>query len=432
MQTQTDTTAGTDHLTIDGAITEVKKPDNALVIVNPTQFATELFQPYNDQLAVAKRKAGREKYDIKTKDGMAKAKEFRATFVTIRTTADKAKSEAKRPIDEAGKKILEIYKALETAAKAEEAKHNALIVAEETRIEEEKQARIAAERVRIEAIEARIAHIAAIPVQLAPAESGVIAAKIEELVAKRLDPAMYDEFLEAAVTAINTTVDQLREHHATALTREAAERQAAADRAELARLQEEKKEREKKEAADAERRAEEDRQRQLDAEKAAQATADALAAVQRQQAQMGELMEIQQLSLTDPQDRAALEAALAKATAFNPASYGALEPMAKMTRDTSTATLNALLAALPAPEPEPAVEVAAPAVEAAQPAVVETAPVSAPRYRSVLEPVAAPAGPTDLELVKALAELFVVPTLKMVDRLATIDFAELRKLVAGE
>lgn len=302
---------------IDGAISEIKKPDNALVIMDPLKFATELFQPYHDQLASAKRSAARMKYDVATKDGMAKAKELRAAFVTIRTTADKAKTEAKRPIDQSGKLILEHYRKLEEAAKAEEAKHDKAIKDEEARIEAEKQRKLAEERARIEAIESRIAHIRNLSAQLAQADSATLAAKIEELATKRLEPSMYDDHLEEAVNALNTTVDALRVLHDAALVREAEARRIAEERAELARLKAEQEAREK-----AEKEAESERQRVACVE-AERVEADRRAAAEREADLMRQLEEM----------KAQMAAQLAAA---NPALVIEPEPKPE-----------------PAPEPEP-------------------------------------------------------------------------------
>lgn len=258
------TTNTTPDNIIDGAITEIKKPDNALVIMDPLKFATELFQPYHDQLATAKRKAARVKYDVSTKDGMAEAKELRATFVTIRTTADKAKTEAKRPIDQSGKLILEHYRKLEEAAKAEEAKHDKAIKDEEARIEAEKQRKLAEERARIEAIEGRIAHIRGIPAKFNDAESEVVQAMLDKMLQTQLEPAKYNEHLEEALTEWNMAIDALRELHTKALAREAEAKRIAEERAELARL---KAEQEAREKAEKEAAAERDRLARAEADR---------------------------------------------------------------------------------------------------------------------------------------------------------------------
>lgn len=241
--------------TIEGAIVEVK-PDTALVTIDPAKYAAAAFESYKKEFQAAKRaatKAGT--FDITTSAGMKQAKELRASFRTIRTAIENARKAAKAPVIEAGKKIDEVAKEFTAEVEPHEDKYDQAVKAEEKRQADEKAAKEAAERARIEAIESRIAHIRAIPVAMGQAASEAITAKIEELLAKRLEPAMYEEHLEAAVNALNDTIDQLRELHTLALTREADARRAAEERAELERLRAENEERERRQAQrDAEER----------------------------------------------------------------------------------------------------------------------------------------------------------------------------------
>lgn len=280
MQTENNNVPAADDMnTIEGGVTVVKELDHAQVILNPTQYAIELFKPFNDKLATEKRRARRIKYDIQTPDGMVVAKELAATFVKIRTTAEKAKTEAKRPIDKAGKLILEQYNVLEAAAKAEEKVHADAIEAERQRLADIEEAKRKAELARIEAIEGRLAHIRSIPTRMAKADSLTLTTSLEELLAKQLDPALYDEFLSQAAEAMLEVTDQLRELHAEALTREAEARRIEAERAELERLRAEQAATEKRLKDEAEER---ERTAQAEREKAAAEKAD----LERQLAEM--------------------------------------------------------------------------------------------------------------------------------------------------
>jgi hypothetical protein len=420
----------TDNNTIDGQIAEVKALDNALVILNPQQFATELFKPFEDQLASAKRAASRVKYDIATKEGMTKAKELRATFVSIRTTADKAKTAAKRPIDESGKLILAHFNKLAEAAKAEEAKHDQAIKDEEARIEAEKQAKIAAERVRIEAIEGRIAHIRGIPEKFRDAESEVVQAMLDKMLQTQLEPAKYDEHLEEALTEWNRTIDTLRNLHQQALAREEEARRVAAERAELERLRAEQAERER-----AERAAEAERQRQM-ADMRAQQEA-AAAALARQQEQMTAIMEIQGLAAAlqaagEDRNPDAIEAALKKAVSFNPSEFGAMTAMARMARDSVIPMLESLMDALPMPEvPDPEPVTYAPAEEGARIIGIDLTPegdaVPQPIGAAVQEPMRVEPeptpGPTDDDIIELMMNEFHMSTKEVLDRLALFNFA---------
>jgi hypothetical protein len=394
MQTQDHNTATNnaadavaDEQIIDGKIVEIK-PDNALVVMDPAKYATELFASFNEELAVAKRKSARIKYDIATTEGMDSAKSLRNTFVKIRTRADKAKTEAKRPIDLAGKEILARFALLKAAAEAEEAKHNLAITAQEEKIEAEKQAKIEAQRVRTEEIQNRIAHIRGIPAMLVQSSSAAVGDKLAELSEKRLEPAMYDDHLEDAINALNSTIDQLRAMVQTALAREETARQAEADRVELDRLRNEKAEADRKAAAD----------------QAAQA--EALAAMQRQQQQMTEIMAIQGMGSTAG-DRFIVDAALATVRAFTPESYGDLQPMAAMARDMATMKLEATLAALPAPI---MVSVAAPSPSLSVTHYQEVVTILTDLASVVRAPAAqqepVDLGPTDDEIVDLVADAY--------------------------
>jgi hypothetical protein len=281
-----------DGNTIEGQVREVKAPDNALVILNPQQFATELFQPFVDQLASAKRKAAREKYDITTKEGLAKAKELKATFVTIRTTADKTKSEAKRPIDESGKKILEHFNKLAEAARAEEKKHADAIVAEEQRQETERQRKLDEERERVAALEAKVDALRQLPQTCAGMTSDQLRDAIGQWTVFSPAKADYQEYFEDAVLALEVSVNELRALLDKTLQAEAAARQAELDRQELERLRAEQAQREAEEA-ERKRKSEEaaaESARQL------QAQQEALA---RSQQIMADLMELQKAGMLE-------------------------------------------------------------------------------------------------------------------------------------
>jgi hypothetical protein len=429
-ETNTATAPGADQLddgmTIEGQVREVKAPDNALVILNPQQFATELFQPFHEQLASAKRKAARDKYDITTDEGLAKAKELKATFVTIRTTADKAKSAAKRPIDESGKKILEHYKRLEDAAKAEEAKHATAIAAEEQRQAAERQRKQDEERQRVEALEAKVDAIRLFPSTLAGATSDQLRAAIEEWAGKSLAKADYQEYFEDGVIALEGTVAELRRMLDVAVGREEAERKAAADRAELERLRAEQAQRDADEA-----------ERKRIADEAAAESARQLAAQQAELAKsqriMADLMAINQMGMVDG-DARALHKAMVEAQALDVSEerFGQMAGMASNARDMAVNAIGQRYQARLALELEAAhaealdvdaerEAIAGQAARTAAAVAAEPAPApAAPRRtwdfgmggRPLVAPAAAPAPvaepveyvrPTDAELVKVLA-----------------------------
>lgn len=420
MQTNdTTTNTGADQLddgrTIEGGIKVVAEPDNALVVLDPPRFATELFKPFNDDLASAKRK--RIRYDITTKEGMAQAKEVLANLVKIRTGAEKAKTKAKRPIDLAGKEILAQYNTLETACKAEEKKHADAIAEENARIARIEEEKRQLERVRIEAIEGRIEDIRLIPVTLAKADSSTIAATLDELVARVLKPEDFQEHLEVAIGAQNIAINDVRQ------------------------LLVETRDRENKDAELARLRAEDERRR-ADAAETQRKADEAAAALKSQQDQMAAIMEMNNLAntLTDAgkdQDRTAIEAALAKLEAFDPAAFGAMAPMATLARDAAKPLLLDLLANLPAPAPAPdPFEPEAPYVDPdidQQPAVapvVEARVVAASGVRFGL-PAMKQRKPADIDLLELVAHHYDVSNETAISWLATFDADAVRAVLAG-
>lgn len=249
---------------IEGAIAEVKT-DNALVTIDPTKYAAAAFEPYKKDFAAAKRAASKAgPIAISTPAGMKQAKELRTSFRTIRTAVENARKAAKEPVLEAGKKIDLVAKEFTAEVVPFEDKFDKLVKDEEQRLEDEKQARIAAERARIEAIENRLAAIKGLPARNASKSSAEIQTVLEELRAKQIDPALYDEFLEDAITSLNTSIDELTRMYDIAVEREAAARKAEEDARELARLK----------AEQAERDAAQARQLQAEADKAAAAQAE--------------------------------------------------------------------------------------------------------------------------------------------------------------
>jgi hypothetical protein len=413
--------------TIEGSVMEVKAPDNALVVLNPELYADELFAPFSTELTTAKRRAARASYDVTTREGMITAKELVRTFVKIRTRADKAKTEAKRPIDQAGKAILARFNALRDAAEAEEAKHAKVIADEEKRLADVQSAKLAAERARTEAIESRIAHLRSIPQQMANADSESIAVTLESMATMRLEPTQYDEHLNEALTVLNESVDLLRQHHEAALVREAEQRRIKEERAELMRL------REAQIAAEQRQRAEADEQQRLVA-----AERKAAAEVMQQKNQMMAIMLMSGLphSILEQgkaSDRAVVEAALSKARAFEPGDFGTMAPMARIARDTALTMLEDMFAQLPAE---------APIVEEIQPPLVDMLhgeqDIPVPEPIIMIDPapepqraIPAPRRPSDLDILQVVAEHFGAPSLIALSWLATVDIERLRRDLAG-
>jgi hypothetical protein len=240
--------------------TEVKTTEvtvaepSQLITLKPEKYVAEVFSPFKLALNKAIREAAKVTYDIATKDGMAKAKEMRALFKKIRLDAESARKERKAPILEIGKLLDTRYRALESEITPHEERFDADIKAEEERIEEEKQRKLAAERARIEAIENSIAQIRNVPLQLADSTSEKIRAEIQVWSEKELNPDDFEEHLEDAINAVNATLVELEKLRVRKVAQEEADAKAAAEREELARLRAEKEEKDRREREEAQAR----------------------------------------------------------------------------------------------------------------------------------------------------------------------------------
>jgi hypothetical protein len=250
-------------------------------------YAISVFEPFKRQITKAKREAAKtETYDITTGAGMGRAKELRAMFRDIRTTVENVRKDRKAPIIQAGKLLDERAAEIKAEVEPFEDRYDREIKAEEQRKADEKARKEAEERARVEAIQNRVDHIRGAASRLAGATSDAIKAELNTWTLMRLEPADYQEYLEDALTAVNTTIDQLTALLAQAEAREAEARRVQEERAELARLKAEQEEREKAEreaAAERDRLARAEAQR-VEAER--RAAADREAELQRQLADM--------------------------------------------------------------------------------------------------------------------------------------------------
>jgi len=359
-----------------------------------------------------------------------------------------------------GKAAREDATAFQRAVVAEVERLAAITAVEEERLfglrdaYDEKVAAEKAERERLAAI--RTAEIAAamqsireLPVVLAGADSAQLAAKLGELANKEMTEAEFGDKLEAAKALLDETAGALVRLHEAATAREAAEaerlRLAEEQRLEVERLRQEAAERERVEAQQRAIREQQERERQAEAARQAREHAEQMAAIQRQQAQMQAIMDMQGLAdaLTtagQAGDRAALEAAVAKSRAFDPGEFGAMAAMAKMARDAALPLLEGMLAALPVPaqevvaEPEPEVQ-AAPVQVPVQDEAEAPAPESAPwpgidwdEPPASAVPAALLEGPTDAEIVEIIANYYGMTFAEAAERVLAINVANLQEL----
>lgn len=220
----------------------------ALISLSPEKYAKEVYQPFNDQLATAIDSVRAVNYDIKTTAGMAVAIKCRALFRDMRVAAEKERKARKEPIIKIGKLLESGYSEVEERITPLEELFDGDIKAEEQRKEDEKQAKIEAEK-------ARMAKIASAIEGIRERETDVIRltktaaeahAEIDNLTALEITKEVFEERFDEAC-ALKLTVldamlvihDQRHDAEAAAIAAEQARIAEAArieaDRLELAR-----------------------------------------------------------------------------------------------------------------------------------------------------------------------------------------------------
>lgn len=225
-------------------------------------------------------------FDVATTKGMDDAKQARLTLREPRYEVERIRKAAKAPLLALGKKLDADAQRITAEIEKLEGPIDRQIKNEEERKEREKQARIAAEAARVQAIQERITELRAVVSLRFGDDAALVLDHIGDIERIEVD-ASFAEFQDTAADAKAASLARLREIHAGIVEREAERARIAAERAELARLRTEQVERERVERL---RLAEEERAAKTarDAEAAAQAEAlrlerEALAAEQREQ-----------------------------------------------------------------------------------------------------------------------------------------------------
>jgi colicin import membrane protein len=284
------------------AITQSAVDAMAVVTLSPEKYAAEVYQPFKAKLASAIDSVRAIDYDIKTTAGMQVAIKARALFRDLRVDADKERKARKEPITKIGKLLESGFDGVEELITPLELLFDADIKAEEGRKETERLAKVAAERARIEGLQAKIQAIRDLALAATGKPSATIKALLETLAGTEVEAETFADFTEDARKAVCETALHLEELFATA---------DAAEKAEVARLA--------AVAAEQERiageRAELARQQaELAAAKAAQDAAAAAErlAIQKEQARLAEVAEEAERRAKAEQVERAIEAAYTK------------------------------------------------------------------------------------------------------------------------
>lgn len=226
----------------------VEQPQQ-LITIEPAKYVELVFEPFAKRLADAKTLAAAAEFDVTTTAGMAIAVKHRATFREIRVASEKARKERKAPILEIGKLLDSRQKEIEAEIEPFESRFDAAIKVEEARKEAEKQAKLAAEKARVDGIKARIEAFMLDAVAASSGSAADIDAYATKLSETVISIEEFNEFAGEAQVKRNDTVKWLRERQQDAANREAEARRLAAEREELDRLRAEAAERERQAAA---------------------------------------------------------------------------------------------------------------------------------------------------------------------------------------
>lgn len=212
-----------------------------LIAIEPARYVSLVFAPMVEKLAQYKREADAVTFDVTTPAGMKTAIEWRAKFRDeIRIATEAARKERKAPILEIGRLLDGRAKEITSESLPYEARFDEAIKAEEAKRAAEKKARDEAERERVQAIQARLAKLQALPeVYTSALPPDRLMAVIQQL--EQPPAADYEEFAEQATALRHAALVSLRAAHVEALER--IEREEAARAAEAARLAQEAAER---------------------------------------------------------------------------------------------------------------------------------------------------------------------------------------------
>lgn len=356
---------------------------------------------------------------------------------------------ARVAIEQTGKAAREDATAFSKAVIAEEKRLVSILTPEEERVfglrdaydaqlEAERQAKIAAERARIEAIKKDIAEIHDVAIGVVGKSSQVIEAALSHVENIEATEGRFAEFAPDAQRVLAETVNKLMEMHQKAVEAEnaaaeakriqlAEEARIAAEREELARLRAEQAERERKakeeadriaaqQAAEAKRLADLAAAQEAEAARVrAQAEAEE-AERQRVAADVKRQLEDQQARIAA--DRAALEREQAEAA-----------ERAAMAQRVEADHAEALIldAAFDAERAE--ARTLAVLGEHQRQMECHDGTTQVPSLTAALAKLQPPveSGPTDAEIIELVSEVFDLPRAEAIDRLASINFAAARE-----
>jgi colicin import membrane protein len=388
----------------------VAEQPQQLITIEPTKYVELVFEPFAKRLADAKTLAAAAEFDVTTTAGMAVAVKHRATFREIRVASEKARKERKAPILEIGKLLDTRQKEIEAEIEPFESRFDAAIKAEEKRKDDEKIAKAAADKARVDAIRAKIDEIKDCVVVGMGRSSSELESAISELETTEITLDEYGEFAGEAQASQAATIAKLKEMLTAQLAHEAEQARIAAEREALERQRAELAEQERKAAAaraeqEAKDRAERER---VEAEQRA-AQERAAEAMRQQQAEHEARMAAQQAEIDRQQ--AAIDAARAEQERIERERQAAIEAEARAKREAEEAEERRKAEAVAAEQARRDRE----AREAAEAEAREQARREREQF--------AINGPGDVEIVETLAKHYAVEIGDVMEWMKKFDYA---------
>jgi hypothetical protein len=329
---------------------------------------------------------------------------------TTRVGIERAGKDAREDANAFQKAVIKEVERLTAITAAEESRLQALRDAYDAEREAERQAKAAAEKVRVDTIRRRIAEMQSIPAMLVGKPSATIATAIEGLESIEITLETHQEFAGEAKAAQVAALDKLKEMLQAQQAHEAEQARLAEERLQL--------ERERAEAAERDRLAALERQRIEDEQRIERAKAEAAALAERQ---------AEQRKLDE--QRAEFEKQQAELAAQQQALREATEKLAREQREREEAEAARIEAearakreAAEAAERAEAQRIADEQAAEARRVQAEQDAAEAERIRREYEQFEVN-GPGDIAIVEALAKDFDVSEVAVVGWLAKFDAA---------
>lgn len=179
-------------------------------------------------------------FPVQTKDGMKDAKEVRQKLVKLRTGLEKLRKEIKEPALRRTQAIDAEARDIERQIREIEEPIDAQIKAEEQRAADEKAAKEAAERARVDEIRTKMDAIRRLPLELAHESADAIRIELDALTMFEPTPEMFGEFVADATGVKTATIEalanllvQVRAREEVAATLKAEQERLMAERAAL-------------------------------------------------------------------------------------------------------------------------------------------------------------------------------------------------------